>query len=107
MEAIGYIGVFSMLIGHLTDFLYQADQHGWMNGFRLHRGEKWPWYADWIPHDPWHIVQTTRNMAQLAGATLITLSVAHQAWYIVPLAVGASYACTRFLGFTLPMWLWK
>jgi len=68
------VGALLLLVSNHADFLLQADAWQWHSYVDLsHRAPHWPWYLDWIPHDPWHWVQFLHNNAGLAGATLMAV----------------------------------
>jgi hypothetical protein len=130
-----YIAAFILLLlfNH-TDYLYQASLWKWWTWIDLTaRAPHWPWYADWIPHDAWHIVQTIRNHTGIIGAGMVifyTREVIVTTWampgdelsrafetssmkmhlsipgphWIQELAILLlTYAATRAIAFTLPL----
>lgn len=98
-----------------ADYLYQASLWKWWTWLDLtSRAPHWPWYADWVPHDAWHIVQTVRNHAALIAAALAyrcayRVYIGFPAWAMrrlpaMPaqiLIMLACYAVTRAVAFTL------
>ncbi|MBI5646676.1 MAG: hypothetical protein HY962_07065 [Ignavibacteriae bacterium] len=70
------IGFVLLALGSFSDYELQAFQHGWQpTGLvdMAYRAPHWPWYADWIPHDGWHVVQTIHNTADKFGAAVAAL----------------------------------
>lgn len=109
-------GALLLLVQAHADYLYQASLWEWWTWLDLTgRAPHWPWYADWIPHDAWHIVQSVRNHAALIGAALVFGGICFALpgkvvkplrprlrWVLLCLAVMlAVYAVTRAIGFTL------
>lgn len=88
-----FIAAFILFLLHNhADYLYQASLWEWWTWIDLTgRAPHWPWYADWIPHDAWHIVQSIRNHAGLIAAAAFMYAItqwmhanfklAHKAWY--------------------------
>jgi hypothetical protein len=102
-----------------ADYELQAFQHGWHGTGLIDmaaRAPKWGW-LDWIPHDGWHLVQTTLNTSLLiASSASVLFGVAVVsfleekikmlrsvvAWYIAPLlAVFAFHALMRGASFSI------
>lgn len=92
-----------LLMSHLADWQMQCEQHGWA-GLLWEpnaRGARWPWYADWFPHDAWHWAQVVRNWGALIACMLCGMFWPAETWMYPPGFV-ALYALTRGLGFSMP-----
>lgn len=73
-----------LVIGHHMDWMYQASLFGWWCYADLTaRVGHLVWYLDWIPRDPWHVVQSVRNLCWFCGPVvgMMGLGVAYaQGW---------------------------
>lgn len=75
------IAIALMLIHAHADYLLQAYQHGWATWLDLHgRAMKWPWYLDLLPRDPWHLVQSVRNMSVIISVALVLRITYRYSW---------------------------
>jgi hypothetical protein len=103
MDSYQIIPAFVLLtVGHLADYLFQADAWGWRNPLweNGYRAPKWGW-LDWIPHDPLHIAQMVRNLAWIVGVFL--LSRIDFPWYWTLGTIIAVNAIARGIGFSVPL----
>ena len=109
-----FLALLLLLLQAHADYLYQASLWEWWTWIDLtSRAPHWPWYADWIPHDAWHIVQTVRNHAALIGAAFAYEAAqrlyckyvsCRPGWQLTAASLAGmlvAYALTRAVGFTL------
>jgi hypothetical protein len=89
-------------LGNFFDLLYQGDQHGWIP--RFDRGKIWPWYVEWIPHDPWHAIHSARNWLLATSYFMGGYQYAPAPSWLELLTLLAIYAVGRLLGFTVGKW---
>ena len=106
-------GVAMLLVANVSDYLLQADAHGWENPAWENgsRAPHWHWALDWIPHDGWHVTQSARNLSLVLGSMLVYEGGGHilRAIGIEPtpimrgLVVWAAFLVTRGVGFSVPL----
>ena len=91
------------VLGHLADWQLQCEEHNWPGLLweRHARGPRWPWYADWFPHDRWHTAQVMDNWCPLLAVTALVGFGPFPFWWNIG-AIVPIYAVTRFVGFTVP-----
>lgn len=88
---------------HVADWQLQCEQHGWKGLWwpAGARAPRWPWYADWFPHDAWHWAQLVRNWGALSACITSGMFWLWADW-LYPIGFVTLYAITRGIGFSLP-----
>ena len=95
----------AFVTANLADWQLQTEQHGWQGCLwePNSRGERWPWYADWIPHDGYHAAQSIHTGGMLIGSGSIAY-IGGQ-WWKRALEIVIFYSVSRLFAFSLPRYL--